>query len=70
MVKEVWLQCQCCGTLYKKKVAYNIEDVYIQGECPRCRDETTHLICSENEDEIYELYSLNVDPNYYIYRTK
>jgi Zn finger protein HypA/HybF involved in hydrogenase expression len=70
MVKEVWLQCQCCGELHKKKVEYNIEDIYIQEECPRCRDETTHLICGEDEWEIYHLYNLNTDPRYYNYKTK
>ena len=67
MVKEVWMQCQCCGALYKKKIEYNIEDTYIQGECPKCRDETTNLICGENEDELYWWYNVNVDPQYYRY---
>ena len=71
MSRGVWLQCQNCGKLYKQKLQYNIEeDVYIQTHCPGCRDETTHLICGEDENEIYSLYNLNTDPRYYNYKTK
>ena len=70
MSKEVWVQCQYCGELYKKTIEYNIEDIYIKLDCPGCRDETTHLICSEDENEIYALYNLNADPRYYDYKTK
>ena len=66
MSGEVWMQCQECGQLHKKKIEYNIEeDVYIKVRCSKCRDKTTHLICSEDESEIYYLYDLNIDPRYY-----
>jgi hypothetical protein len=67
MVKKMWLQCQSCGVLYKQEVECDIEDTYIQEECPKCRDETTHLVCGTNEDELYWLYNVNVDPQYYKY---
>ena len=71
MKREVWVQCQSCGELHKQKIQYNIEDdFYIKVRCPGCRDETTHLICSEDESEIYHLYNLNTDPRYYNYKTK
>ena len=66
MSREVWVQCQCCGKLHKKKIQYNIEDdLYIKVYCTGCRDDTTHLICSTDESENYHLYNLNVDPRYY-----
>ena len=65
MNREVWVQCQNCGKLHKKTIEYNIEDIYIKIKCTECRDETTHLICSGDESEIYYLYNLNSDPRYY-----
>lgn len=70
MNKEVWMQCQFCGKLHKELIKYNIEDIYIKAQCPGCRDETVHLICSEDESEIYALYNANLDPRYYNYKTK
>ena len=71
MRREVWMQCQSCGALHKQEVFYNIEDeIYIKARCSGCRDDTTHLICSEDESEIYHLYNLCVDPRYYDYTTK
>ena len=71
MKRAVWVQCQSCGKLHKETIQYNIEDdFYIKVHCLGCRDDTTHLICSEDESEIYDLYNLNVDPRYYNYTTK
>lgn len=70
MKGKVWLQCQECGRLHKKEVQNNIEDIYIEVQCPKCRNTTTHLVCSEDESEIYNLYNLNIDPRYYNYKTK
>lgn len=71
MIREVWLQCQDCGRIFKQTIQYNIEeDIYINAKCIGCRDETTHLICSEDENDIYILYNSNVDPRYYQYKTK
>ena len=70
MKKEVWVQCQSCGALSKETIQYNIEDVYIKLHCSGCRDDTTHLILSEDESDNYHLYNLNADPRYYNYKTK
>ena len=71
MIREIWVQCQNCGKLHKQIIQYNIEeDIYIKAKCTGCRDETVHLICSEDESEIYILYNSNVDPRYYQYKTK
>jgi len=67
MKREVFVQCQSCGKLHKESIQYNIEDIYIKLHCSGCRDDTTHLICSEDESEIYHLYNLNIDPRYYTY---
>ena len=71
MRRDVYVQCQFCGTLHKQEVCYNIEDeIYIKVLCPGCRDDTTHLVCSDDESEIYSLYNVNIDPRYYNYTTK
>ena len=70
MKEEVWVQCQECGELHKQDIRHSIEDIYITLHCPRCRDGTTHLICSEDESEIYSLYNVNADPRYYNYTAK
>lgn len=68
MGEEGWVQCQCqvCGELHKTKI-HNMseDDLFIKEYCPRCRDETKHLWCGEDETEIYFYYNLNVDPRYY-----
>ena len=70
MKREVWVQCQFCGKLHKETIQYNIEDIYIKLHCSGCRDDTVHLICGQEESEIYHLYNLNADPRYYNYTTK
>ena len=70
MKGKVWTQCQSCGKLHKETIQYNIEDIYIKLCCSGCKDDTVHLICSEDDSEIYDLYNLNADPRYYIYKTK
>jgi phage FluMu protein Com len=68
MSGEVWMQCQHCGKLHQQKIQYNIEeDFYIKVWCPGCRDDTSHLICSEYEDEIYFYYNANLDERFYKY---
>ena len=71
MEDKVWVQCQVCGKLHKQETFYNIEDeIYIKVLCPGCRDDTMHLVLSEDESEIYSLYNVNIDPRYYNYTTK
>lgn len=68
----VWIQCQTCGHLYKirnNKTSAQ-DDLYIEVFCPKCRDETQHLICGEDETEISYYYNANLDPRYYDYNTK
>ena len=65
-----YVQCQNCGYIHKVKGFFNIEDLYIQEKCPKCRGETTHLLCGSEEDDLYLTYNLNMDPRYYNYNTK
>ena len=60
-----WVQCQACGYLHKEKIQLSEDDLYIDKYCPKCRDETKHLWCGEDETEIYMYYNLNVDSRYY-----
>ena len=64
--KEIF-QCNCCGTIYKVSGKYKPrgDDIYRRLWCQQCGDYTWQLHCGDNEDEIYELYNLNMDKNYY-----
>lgn len=64
MREEIWVQCQCCGNLHKEIVSLSDSDLYIKTYCPKCRDETKHLWCGEDETDIYIYYNVNLDPRY------
>jgi hypothetical protein len=71
MKEEGYVQCQVCGELHKAKIYSLLEDdLYIEEFCPKCRDETKHLWCGENETDIYIHYNANLDSRYYNYNTK
>ena len=66
MGNKVWMQCAQCGHLHKvKETSVSDDDLYTEEYCPRCRDETKHLWCGENETDIYIYYNANLDPRYY-----
>lgn len=66
MGDKVWVQCQCCGETHQTKV-HNVseDDLYITTRCPCCRDETKHLWCGENREDVYMYYNANLDPKYF-----
>ena len=67
----VWVQCQVCGKLHKTKASYSSEDdLFIELQCPRCRDGTDHLLIGPNRDDVYLTGNANLDERYYIYNTK
>lgn len=72
MSDTIWLQCQHCGHLHKVKTKdVSDEDLYIEEiHCPRCRDETKHLLIGEYEDDVYIYGNVNLDNRYFIYNTK
>ena len=68
MGDKIYIQCQTCGKLHQiksKDVSIPGDDLYIEVFCPKCRSETKHLWCGEDETEIYIYYNANLDPRYY-----
>lgn len=62
-------QCQECGLIHKQGIIpdINTDALYKHLICPRCRDETSHL-WFEKEDDLYEMYNLNIDEKYFFYK--
>ena len=66
-----YVQCQGCGNIHQIDVEYDKEnDLYVKVNCPKCRDESTHLLCGSKAEDLYLTYNLNIDPRYYDYKTK
>ena len=66
MKDRVYVQCQCCGEIHQTKVhSMSEDDLYIEEYCPKCRDETKHLLCGENKEDVYIYYNVNLDPRIY-----
>ena len=66
MGDKVWTQCQVCGEVHQTKVQNMSEDdLYIETRCPCCRDETKHLWCSKNREDVYMYYNANLDSRYF-----
>lgn len=66
MKEKVWTQCQCCGKLHRIQVDNMSEDdLYITTRCPCCRDETKHLWCGENREDVWMYYNVNLDSKYF-----
>lgn len=66
--KEIF-QCNCCGHIHKVDDKYKPrgDDVYEDLWCPKCHGYTRQLHCGNDMDEIYALYDVNIDENYYKY---
>ena len=64
--KEIF-QCSCCGNIHKVSSKYRPEEdeIYVPLWCPKCRETTKQLYCGDDEDKLYELYDVNLDPRYY-----
>ena len=65
-----YTQCQECGCIHQVDIQFNIEELFVKLECPKCRGATTHLLCGNKEEDLYATYNLNIDPKYYQYKTK
>lgn len=71
MREENWMQCQVCGQLHKVKMKdTSDEDVFIELYCPRCRDETSHILIGKYREDVYLYGNMNLDERYFIYNTK
>lgn len=66
--KEIF-QCNCCGTIHKVDEKYKPrgDGIYETLWCQKCGEHTRQLYCGDNMDEIYALYDVNIDGNYYKY---
>jgi hypothetical protein len=67
-----WLQCAKCGNLSKVDIRkYDIEDdIYIRMKCIKCHNNTAHLRCGEQYEDIYLYYDNTLDQRYYTNTTK
>lgn len=61
-----WVQCQCCGMIYKIQQKLPVDALMIKAECPTCNGMTA-LNCGENESDIYLYYNSNLDRRHYQY---
>jgi phage FluMu protein Com len=71
MGDAVYVQCQWCGKLHKvETVVMSEDDIYIELHCPRCKDDTNHLLIGEYKDDVYTNGNANLDERIYKYNTK
>lgn len=61
-----WIQCQCCGYIYRIANKVSIEKSIVKSVCPKCGDEVG-LNCGSKEEDIYLYMNPNFDERYYIY---
>ena len=66
MGKEIF-QCGCCGSIHKVDSRYKPKDdeIYKYLWCDKCKEYTQQLHCGDNDDDLYELYDVNIDPRIY-----
>lgn len=69
MKNVVWVQCARCGKTHRVEnieASISEDDLYTKLIfCPKCRDETKHLWCGENQEDIYIYYDVTLDSKYY-----
>ena len=74
MGDKVWVQCARCGTLHQvksKDASISDDDLYTEPIfCPKCRDDTKHLLIGEHKEDIYLYGDATLDERYYNYNTK
>lgn len=65
-IDKQFFQCLKCGNIHQRKMKFNIEsDLYIQLNCPHCRDETTQIWAGDKEEDKYIYYDPVMDSRYY-----
>ena len=60
-----WVQCQTCGRIYEVPYKIEVDELYVDADCPSCGD--TKGLNLGDEEETYEFYNVNLDPRHYNY---
>lgn len=63
---KTYIQCMGCGRIHMVRQHVPIEHLYVKMTCPKC-GHAVGLNCGSNEDDLYALYDVNMDPRYYKY---
>ena len=61
-----YIQCTECGAIYWIDREVPIDRLYVDAYCGKCENERG-LNLGSDEDCIYELMDINIDPRYYEY---
>ena len=70
MERYEYIQCCHCGSIHRMKIMGDDDDLYIYDvECRECGN-TKHLLCGEDESDIYAHYDPVMDKRFYEYNTK
>jgi len=70
VMKQGYVQCQECGSVHLEKMAFDIEELYVQIKCPRCRGVTKHIWVGDDPEDVYYAGDITLDERYYNYNTK
>ena len=65
-----YIQCTHCGQIYKEKIQYREDDLYICVKCKHCGKVVKHLRCGYDYFDISIYYDPVLDERYYDYNTK
>lgn len=62
-----YYQCRSCGLIHREKMRFNINDLYIDMMCPRCKENEKHLWVGEKPEDRYLYMDNTLDPRYFNY---
>ena len=67
MDEKGYYQCQSCGEIHRKKIKFNINELYVKFLCPCCKERTSHLWVGDNEEDKWLYMNINIDPSLFNY---
>lgn len=67
MGEKSYYQCRSCGLIHREKMRFNINDLYVNIMCPKCREQTSHLWVGTNPEDKYLYADNTLDARYFIY---
>lgn len=59
-----YFQCCQCGKVFHVNESYDIEELYIEVQCPCCMHDKA-LNCGDNREDLYWFYDANLDSRYF-----